>query len=204
MEVAAAIFAGGRATRLGGVDKPLVMIDGETILARQLRALEGIADEILIVVDRAGRLPLPAGVREVIDARPGEGPLAALEAALAATECKQLLAFGGDLPALSRAAITLVRDHAPDADACVPLVDGRWQSLHARYARRVLPIVRELLDAGERSLRSLLGLGRIVVAPLEEQPLRAVDPTLLTLAGVNTPEELAHLAARLHALRVQD
>ena len=45
----AAILAGGRATRFGGRDKSALVVEGRTILDRQVSELSQIAGEILLV-----------------------------------------------------------------------------------------------------------------------------------------------------------
>jgi molybdopterin-guanine dinucleotide biosynthesis protein A len=44
-----AILAGGRATRFGGRDKSTLLVDGRTILDRQVAELSSLTDDILIV-----------------------------------------------------------------------------------------------------------------------------------------------------------
>jgi molybdopterin-guanine dinucleotide biosynthesis protein A len=55
-----AILAGGRATRFGGRDKSTLLVDGRTILDRQVAELSSLTDDILIVgarePDVTGRL----------------------------------------------------------------------------------------------------------------------------------------------------
>jgi molybdopterin-guanine dinucleotide biosynthesis protein A len=46
------IFAGGRASRFGGVRKALLSVGGQTILERVLAALRPLADECLARVAR--------------------------------------------------------------------------------------------------------------------------------------------------------
>jgi molybdopterin-guanine dinucleotide biosynthesis protein A len=193
---AAAILAGGRATRMGGGAKPLLAVGGRTILERQLAALAGLVDEVLLVASA----PWPeayrrSGVRLVEDLHPGGGPLAGIEAALAATRADAVLVVGGDMPCLHPAALALVLAARPDADAAAPRVGGYLEPLHARYARRLRAQVSARLARGERSVAALLGA--VDVAVVEEDALRAADPSLLTVANVNTPGDLARLAARL-------
>jgi molybdopterin-guanine dinucleotide biosynthesis protein A len=195
--IGAAILAGGRGERLGGATKALITVAGRRIVDRQLAVLQPIADEILLVGPAAELAGVAA--RLVPDLRPGLGPLAGLEAALAATRAEQLLVVAGDLPALSARALALLVAAAPEADAVVPRVAGRAEPLHARYARRALPAVRASLDAGERALHRMLD--RLNVAWIDEPALRAVDPELLTLADVDAPEDLARIERALqHAL----
>jgi molybdopterin-guanine dinucleotide biosynthesis protein A len=46
--VSALILAGGKATRFGGIAKHLLVVDGETIFARQVRVLAPRVAEILV------------------------------------------------------------------------------------------------------------------------------------------------------------
>ncbi len=181
MRVAAAILAGGRGSRLGGVAKGLVRVGGEPIVTRQLRALAPLVAERYVVAAEAETW---AGVdaRVLTDLSPGLGPLAGLEAALAATTAEAVLLFACDLPVLDAALVTALRD-APAAEAVVARLDGRAQPLAARYATSLLPRVRERL--ARRALKLL-----DFVAALD---VRYVDFPAGTraLVNVNTPEDLA-------------
>src|SRR5205814_10111614 len=99
MTVAAAIVAGGRGRRLGGVDKAQLSIGGITILERQLAVLRPLFDEVLLVADDPSRYE-GSGARLVRDLVPEAGPLAGLDAALAATRADAVLLLGCDLPFL--------------------------------------------------------------------------------------------------------
>jgi len=82
--VAAAIIAGGAATRLGGLSKSSLVVDGRSIAERLLEALRATFGRVLVVAND----PAPwsgLGVEVTADLRPGAGPLAGVHAALAAT-----------------------------------------------------------------------------------------------------------------------
>ncbi len=109
MRVAAAIVAGGRGSRLGGVAKGLVRVGGEPIVTRQLRALAPlVAERYVVAGDPAPWVGCDA--RVLTDRSPGLGPLAGIEAALAATDAEALLVFACDLPFLDAALVTTLRD----------------------------------------------------------------------------------------------
>jgi molybdopterin-guanine dinucleotide biosynthesis protein A len=189
--VAAAIIAGGPATRMGGVVKPTLVVGGRAIAERQLEALRGRFARVLVVAND----PAPwqrYSVDVIADRHPGAGPLAGVHAALAAADgCAGVVCVGGDMPFLSGPVLELLRDHAPEADAVAPRAGGRAEPLLARYARRCLPLIEARLAAGERALHRLLDA--LEVAWIEEPELRAVDPALDCLINVNTPEDLARL-----------
>ena len=89
---------------------------------------------------------------------------------------------GCDLPFLDAGLLTLLRDHAPAAQAAVPRVDSRPQALHARYGRAALPHVQARLQRGDLRLLGLLD--DLDPAWLDEPALRAIDPTLRGLTNI--------------------
>jgi len=92
----AAILIGGKATRFDGRDKSALLVEGRTILSRQLDALAGVDDVML--VGAATPATLPTGVRFVSDIVPGCGPLGGLHAALSAARHDTTLLLACDMP----------------------------------------------------------------------------------------------------------
>jgi molybdopterin-guanine dinucleotide biosynthesis protein A len=187
--VAAAIIAGGEATRLGGVEKSALEVGGRSIGARTLDFLRGQFARVVVVANAPG-VWSTLGVEVVPDVFRGAGPLAGVHAALlAAADAPAVVCVGGDLPFVEPALVALLRDHAPGAAAVVPRVGGNAEPLLARYGRACLPEIEARLHAGQRALHSLVET--VETAWLDEAALRAVDPTLRSFTNVNTPEDLA-------------
>ncbi|HEY1557813.1 MAG TPA: molybdenum cofactor guanylyltransferase [Kofleriaceae bacterium] len=92
-DVTALILAGGRATRMGGIEKHLIEIDGETILARLVRVLAPRVAEVLVAAAR----DVP-GLRTVRDSIDGAGPLAGIAAGLAVARTPWVVVVAGDMP----------------------------------------------------------------------------------------------------------
>jgi molybdopterin-guanine dinucleotide biosynthesis protein A len=188
VSVAAAIVAGGAATRLGGVAKSTLIVGGRTIAERQLEALRAAFSRVLVVANDAAPWA-GLGLEVVGDRFPGAGPLAGVHAALAATaDHAGVVCVAGDMPFVAPALLELLRDHAPDAAAVVPRVAGRAEPLLARWGRAALPVVEARLAAGERAVHAVFAA--LQTAWLDEPALRAVDPALRSFANINTPEEL--------------
>lgn len=76
----AVVLAGGRGSRLGGADKAVLVLDGDTLLERILIATQGARDRVLV---RSNLPPLP-GIRSVSEQPAGGGPAAATIAGLGA------------------------------------------------------------------------------------------------------------------------
>jgi molybdopterin-guanine dinucleotide biosynthesis protein A len=189
--VAAAIIAGGRGTRLGGLDKSTLIVGGRSIAERQLEVLRPRFARVIAVTGE----PEPwrtLGVETVADRGPaGRGPLAGIDAALAALRDDEVavVCVAADMPFLSGAALDRLRQIDPGAEAVVPRIDGHVEPLFARYGRPCAPIVAAALAAGR--LKTAAFVEQLAVRWLTETELRAVDPELLTLANVNTPDDLA-------------
>src|SRR5687767_11220565 len=94
--VTGVVLAGGRSSRFGR-DKALLELGGETLLARAVRVLSGVAGEVLVLgpPERAVQAPT---ARILPDERPGDGPLPALASALRAMRGDRILAVATDMP----------------------------------------------------------------------------------------------------------
>src|SRR5262249_26961211 len=95
------ILAGGRGTRLGGVDKAALDLNGKPILEHQLPALGPLAREILVVAND-DHLAADPRLTVVHDPDPHAGVLPALLAALEAATSDLMLLVACDMPFVSR------------------------------------------------------------------------------------------------------
>jgi molybdenum cofactor guanylyltransferase len=171
-----------------GRDKLLLEVGGVPLLRRVHAALEGRCAEMILV---GGGPAWLEGVRHVRDERTGgQGPLAGIEAGLAAAECQLVFVAAGDLPFLPAELVGFALEHLEErsARAVVPRHGGTAHPLCAAYDRRILPRVRSALDGGVRSVREFLdSLDRVDY--VESELKRFGDPDLY-LMNVNSPEDL--------------
>jgi len=96
----AVILAGGLATRLGGGDKPGMIVGGQTLVAVAVAAAADAAVVTVVGPPRPGlRRPPPGGVlRSVRDDPPGCGPLPALRRGMAEVSAPWVAVLAADLP----------------------------------------------------------------------------------------------------------
>ena len=192
-QAAAAILAGGRARRFGGRNKALVDVGGEPMIARQIRALAGIVDSIMVVAnDPAPFCRYP--VQVVPDRHPGAGPLAGLDAALAATCAPRMLALACDMPDVSRPVLELLLAHARRADLVIPADAGWVQPLCAVYGARMAPVIAARLEAGQLravELPEAAERAGLLVVRVGAAELTKIDPDLRSFANLNAPGDRA-------------
>lgn len=191
--VTAAVMAGGRSMRMG-VDKTLLAVDGETLLARVVDAVSAVCAHTVVVTNRAEQIAeagLAADTPVLIDEVPFQGPLGGLVTALKGAHDDWVLAVAADIPWLEPDVVRALWDARDGAQVVVAVTEKGVEPLLALYHRDCLPAARHVLDSGRRRLVAMFPELRVVELPLES--LRAADPGLRSLVNVNTPEDLAEV-----------
>jgi molybdopterin-guanine dinucleotide biosynthesis protein A len=186
----AAILAGGRATRFGGRDKSALLVDGQTILARQIIELSALTDDILLV-GRHENSVAADGVRIVNDRIPNAGPLGGLDAALEAARDDNVIVLACDMPYPDRDLFGYMLSLAENADIVVPLTERGYHPLCAVYSRACAPWVARRLDRRELRMTGIFDDVRVRV--VDNRELERFGDTARLLANVNTPAELDEL-----------
>jgi molybdopterin-guanine dinucleotide biosynthesis protein A len=171
------VFVGGRAVRLGGVPKGLLLPapdSGEPIVARLARiSREAIPNSEFVLVGDA-RAYAHFGHHSIDDAPSGIGPIGALIALLdrARIEQADAIALAADMPFVSRELVSRLATHAPGAAAVAPRIDGLWQPLFARYRSDVVwEAATRVVSSGRRALHHVLSYmgAASVELPLSEK-----------------------------------
>lgn len=197
-----AVLVGGASRRMGA-DKARIEVGGRTLLQRTIATLRELCDEVLVVTSSGGGVEGfgDGKVRVVRDRIDGAGPLAGLEAALAAARHELVVTVAVDMPDLCAAVLRRQLELAASderLDAVVVLGAAGPEPLHAVYRRRIRHRATALLEAGERRLGRVLD--GLVLGQLGTAELAALDPTGRSTGNANTPAELAALAeGRLQA-----
>ena len=136
-ELAAVVLAGGRASRLGGIDKPALVVDGTSLLDHAIAASHRAGARTVVVVGphetahrAAGTDALTPDVRFTREKPPFGGPLAALAAGLELVDAALVLVLAADLPFAERvgellhARVGMLADARDESVDGVVLVDG--------------------------------------------------------------------------------
>jgi molybdopterin-guanine dinucleotide biosynthesis protein A len=185
--VAAAVLAGGASRRMGR-DKATLAVGGVELASLALAAAARVADPVVLVAPE-GHPARRLAAAPVTD--PGEGPLAALAAALAALDADHVLVLAGDHPGLRVELLAHLAGLADRGEAVACRRGPRLEPLVAVYRRApALALARARLadPAGDRSPAGLLaGLRTLVV---EEAQWRPLDPDGRSFVDLDDPADL--------------
>ena len=194
--VSGLVLAGGKGSRLGGVNKALLRVGDRTNIERVLDVLGSLCREIVLIANDPALTQL-AGVRVFYDKLPHAGVLPALAQGLGTTTSEVVVVVACDMPFLSGELLRAQLRMSEDVDVVIPLVDRRPEPMHAVYRSEVCrQAITAALDAGERRMISFLD--RVRVRYVDEAELRPIDPKLRSFFNTNTPEDLER-ARRLAA-----
>lgn len=201
--VVGVLLAGGAVSRLGGVDKAMLRLDGQTFLSRTIAAVASSAGEIVVVAAK-GQAIDPASfavsvpIRVVRDTTAGAGPLAALADGLRDVTLPGAaiaIIASCDVPRLSPDVVQLLVESLRAAgDACdwvVPEVGGHPQVLLSAIRMTALPAIESHLVSGRRDVRGILTKLRTLT--IGEDRLRRIDPALASFHDIDTAEDLQKL-----------
>lgn len=189
MTVGGIVLCGGRSTRMGS-SKALLPFGSETMLQRVVRLLGVVATPLVVVAAPAQDLPpLPESVVVTRDEREGRGPLEGLRAGLKALPETVDAAYvtSCDVPLLVPAFVERMIDLLADHEISVMEIDGFAHPLSAVYRRRTLPHVEALLAADR--LRPVFLFEAVNTRRVQPIEMASVDPQLLTLRNLNTPQD---------------
>jgi molybdopterin-guanine dinucleotide biosynthesis protein A len=98
LKASAAILAGGENKRNKGFPKVFEMVDGQKLIKKQLKVLETLFEEILIVSAEGLNFDEDCPHRIVHDLFPGKGPLAGIHSALHHSKNESVFCIAGDMP----------------------------------------------------------------------------------------------------------
>lgn len=180
-DVTGVILAGGRSRRMGK-DKTMLEIGGITLFDRTLRMMRELFSEVLIAGDRKD-LVRP-GVCCYPDLFPGSA-LGGLYTGLTKSRHDMIFVCSCDMPSPNDniARLVVSQDHA--YDVVVPRTPDGLEPLFARYHKRCLPAMKDMLDRQEFRIDNFYPRVRMRYLCAEELPADWQSAFL----NINTPEE---------------
>lgn len=188
----AIVLAGGRASRLGGIDKTALAYRGSTLLEHALASTAGAEATVVVGPHTPGLI-----AEFVAEADAHGGPAAAVVAGLGALSGRHrpwTALIAADQPRVAEAlpAVLAARELFTDSDGVVPRDrSARMQTLLAVYRTTAL------IEAADRATRRTPAYGMPLRELLDHLNLSAVLLPANLSADVDTPEDARALGIDL-------
>jgi molybdenum cofactor guanylyltransferase len=201
--VSAAILIGGRASRMGGVRKGTLTIDGQRIIDRQLAVLRDITSSIFVVSSATGEAD--ADVPIVRDRVPDGGVLGGIYTAIESSPSVRTLVLACDLPFVRADFIRHMADI--EADLVIPRTTRGFEPLCAIYGRACAEPIRRRLEGNALAASALpegLTADGLKVVEIGPEMLAAYDADGLLFVNVNTPHDYERARELQERHRIMD
>lgn len=191
-KLSAIILSGGRATRMGGLDKGLVQLQNKPLIQHVIERLVPQADEILINANREIQQYKSFNLPVLQDDDPSYiGPLAGFSSGLAHCQYDYLLTTPCDSPLLpndlaNRLMTSLINK---SADIAVAKSDGNAHPVFSLMHKSVLPSLLAYINSGGRKVSAWQKTLRYIEVEF--------DDCSEAFINLNTFEEVNTLALKL-------
>jgi molybdopterin-guanine dinucleotide biosynthesis protein A len=172
---------------MGGINKAFIEVGGERLIDRTLRVYRSIFKEIIISTNSPLEY-LEFDVRIVTDIYGGKGPLGGIHAGLLHAMCEHAFVSACDMPFLSEEFISHMIAQTGDYDLVVPVTASGFESLHAIYSRKCLPVIESQIERNE--LKVSLLFRKFKTREIHGEEIRRFDPEGKLFANLNRPDDL--------------
>ena len=186
-----AILAGGRARRLGGLNKAGLILQpgGASVLDRQLTRLRRVVDRTIIIANDAERFS-GTGVPVIPDVVPGHGALGGLYTAVhAGTEWTLVVAC--DMPFVSEPLLAHLVSVGKSSDIAIPRTARGYEPLCATYSRRSAVELRRLIEEKRFRLSDVARIPGLTIREVGSDELERFGPEDVLFFNLNTPDDHA-------------
>lgn len=190
--VTGVILAGGRGSRMGGVDKGLAPFAGRPLVEWVMAALAPQVDQLLISANRNLDVYRAYGHAVVTDLEPGyQGPLVGMLSAMRAAGEGWILTLPCDGPLAPRDLRSRLADALTGQRSEIAVAtDGqRTQFVHALLPVSLAPSLERFLASGGRRIADWYAGQRVALVDFSDQAERFVN--------LNAPHEALELERRL-------
>jgi len=183
------ILAGGKNSRFSGKNKALVRIGEKRILDRIYDVFTILFDKIILVTND------PLQYMEwdfdiVTDIFPIRSSLTGIHTGLFYITTPYAFFAACDIPFIKKELIEILLDGVePSIDIVIPETSKGVEPLCSVYSKRCLKPIEEQLE--KQSLKIERMFQKVRVKKISEDILRTIDPDLVSLSNINTPDDLA-------------
>jgi molybdopterin-guanine dinucleotide biosynthesis protein A len=184
--ITAIILAGGKNSRMGGIDKGMLPVKNVPMIAHIAKQLEPFFGEVII----GGRTDIYGflGYRVIPDISEGMGPLMGIYSCLLASDTDLNFITACDIPDIR---IGLVREMlrlSAESDIVIPMGAGnKYEPLHGVYRKSVIPAAAGLLEDKRLRTSDLFEQVKTMFIPFDGREW---------YHNINTPEDYSSYAKK--------
>lgn len=183
-EIVGVILAGGRSSRMNGINKSLLKIGNKTMIEVIFQELEKIFNEIIISGENKDNI-----LKDVIwipDSYTYVGPIGGIYTVLEYLRDKSIFAVGCDMPFISSECISKMVKYYTNDESHIDILYAEYNNfihpLHSIYSYRIKDKLKKVIEEKEYSLLKVIKSVESKGFPIEDQYSQSI-------ININTPED---------------
>lgn len=216
-KIAVGVLAGGKSTRMGE-NKALLQINGKRFL-NQICGELGDFSQVIISAARKGDYE-DLGLDVVYDEHQDIGPIEGIYQVLSHAQEEYVFICAADMPFITKELVAYMTEFiSSDYDCYCMMDEDHIHPLCAIYSRKMLPVIKELIDKGQYRLMNILHAGRTKYIRLEtscfdkrvvknintkEEYVRLVLPVVFCVSGVKDSGKTGLIVKLINEFITQD
>lgn len=188
-KVSAAILAGGANKRFHGKTKANIQISGVRIIARTIKVLHELFEDIIIVTNTPEEFKGYQSFNLVPDEIKNVGPLGGIHAAMKVAKNDAVFVFASDMPCISSEIVKKHIEfyHKRKCDAAIPRIKDFKEPLHSIYNKKIFDKLDEFIrGANKYSIENFLKDLSVRYHNLED-----TEEYKKAFININTPQDLS-------------
>jgi molybdenum cofactor guanylyltransferase len=184
------ILSGGKGTRMGGVEKAFIAVNGKSLIARKTEDLKAFCSEIIIVVNNLElyRNDDFAKCRIVEDINKDKGPLMGIYSGLINSANKYNFITAVDMPFFNLDLCKYMKQYIEDYDVVVSDIEDKLQPLFGFYSKECIDSIKASLEEGESKVRSFFE--KVKVKYISKAEVEKYDEKMNSFININTLRDL--------------
>ncbi len=201
------VLAGGKATRLGCLNKAFIDLDGKPLIKHVISRIMGISPRIVVVIQKNGdkrrfNSILTNDIALTEDVYEEKGPLSGILSGVNNLQTRYVAVVPCDTPFINSDILRFLFHEASNFDAAIPVwPNGFQEPLHAIYRSVVTAeAAKDAIENHELSISAMIRrLDKVNYVSIEK--IRKIDVKLDTFFNINTDTDLKKAEEKLQILK---
>lgn len=180
-KVTGIILAGGKASRMNGIDKGLLSVNGKTLIETIIQELKEVSTDILIIANNKKYDFLNYKIFN--DVIKDVGPVGGIYTGLVNSKTNDNIIVACDLPFISSKVFNKLLKFKNSFDAVIPEINNNLQPLSSYYNKSCIGIFLSCINNNEYKIKNIIKLINTKILKFNKNEHRF-------FTNINTFEEL--------------
>jgi len=167
--ITAIVLAGGKNSRMGGIDKSMLPVKGVPMIGYIIRQFESLFSKIIISANDIEKYSF-LGHKVIPDEKEGMGPLMGIYSCLLRSDTDLNFITACDIPDINFDLVRTMAELSEGVDIVMPVNENNeYEPLHAIYRKTIIPEARKLLKENKLKISGMFEMAKVKYVPFDSR-----------------------------------